>query len=114
MEGIHKLSEIAALSEADVRELIQAADSDHNGMLDFAEFVAATLDREVLLSNKNLLAAFKTIDSNKDGFITEQELRQVFGNKEAILDKLLVGVDRSEELKVNYQEFCMAVRTHIF
>ena len=92
---MHRLSEMADLSEADVNELTQAADTDNNGKIDFAEFVAATLDRELLLSNKNLLAAFRTIDRDQDGFITDHELREVFGNKEAILDKLMGDLDRS-------------------
>ncbi|XVF59773.1 hypothetical protein PTKIN_Ptkin07bG0302900 [Pterospermum kingtungense] len=71
------------LKESRVLEILQAIDSNTDGLVDFTEFVAAGLhvnqmeehdsDKWQLLSK----AAFEKFDVDKDGFITPEELRMV-------------------------------------
>ena len=49
----------------EVNRLMNLIDTDGNGTLEYSEFVAASVDRKVLLSDKKLKIAFNMLD--KDG-----------------------------------------------
>ena len=53
---------------------------NNDGHIDYDEFVIAAYDRVNLLSEENLKVAFSIIDSNKDGSISLEELKQTFSN----------------------------------
>lgn len=46
----------------EVEKIMQKLDIDHNGFIDLTEFVMATMNKEKLLSNERLIAAFKMFD----------------------------------------------------
>jgi calcium-dependent protein kinase len=71
------------LKESRVLEILQAIDSNTDGLVDFTEFVAATLHVHQLEEHdsekwqQRSQAAFDKFDLDKDGFITPEELRMV-------------------------------------
>ncbi|WVZ26264.1 hypothetical protein V8G54_004808 [Vigna mungo] len=70
------------LKEPRVLEILQAIDSNTDGLVDFSEFVAATLHVHQLEDDsgkwqQRSQAAFEKFDLDKDGYITPEELKMV-------------------------------------
>lgn len=54
------MGQIAA--EIEVERIMNAADLDKNGHIDYSEFIAATTDKRKLLSKERLKTAFQLFD----------------------------------------------------
>ena len=54
-------------------------DVDNSGEIDFSEFVTATCDRDILLSEAKLKQAFRYYDKDDGGSISLEELKDVLG-----------------------------------
>ena len=52
------------------------ADFDNSGMIDYSEFIAATLHLNKMEREENLLAAFSYFDKDGSAYITIDELQQ--------------------------------------
>ncbi|MCE2055334.1 Calcium-dependent protein kinase 28 [Datura stramonium] len=71
------------MKESRVLEILQAIDSNTDGLVDFPEFVAATLHVHQLEEHNSTKwqqrsqAAFEKFDVDRDGFITPEELKMV-------------------------------------
>eukprot|EP00090_Calanus_glacialis_P002215 TRINITY_DN11663_c0_g1_i1.p1 TRINITY_DN11663_c0_g1~~TRINITY_DN11663_c0_g1_i1.p1 ORF type:complete len:149 (-),score=53.08 TRINITY_DN11663_c0_g1_i1:52-498(-) len=98
-------------TQEDVKKLMDAADNDGDGMIEYEseEFVALLdeLDDEPL---DKVLEAFKFLDKNGDGQISADELRQLvtkFGTpmSEADADKLIAIADQNGDGVIDYAEF---------
>ena len=53
-------------------------DVDHKGAINYSEFLAATIDKQKALSMQNLMFAFHHFDVDNSGYITEENLSEVF------------------------------------
>ncbi|KAL7102203.1 hypothetical protein ACP275_08G104700 [Erythranthe tilingii] len=71
------------MKDSRVVEILQAIDSNTDGLVDFSEFVAATIHVHQLEEHNSekwqqrSLAAFQKFDVDRDGFITPHELKMV-------------------------------------
>lgn len=103
------------LKESKVLEILQAMDSNRDGLVDFEEFVAATLhvhqleELDVEKWNQRTRAAFDKFDSDKDGYITPDELRVYTGLKGSI-DNLLDEADTDKDGRISLPEFQKLLR----
>ncbi|NP_001312410.1 calcium-dependent protein kinase 28-like [Nicotiana tabacum] len=104
------------MKESRVLEILQAIDSNSDGLLDFPEFVAATLHVHQLEEHNSIKwqersqAAFEEFDVDRDGFITPEELRMHTGLKGSI-DPLLEEADIDKDGKISLSEFRRLLRT---
>ncbi|XP_020245168.1 calcium-dependent protein kinase 18 isoform X1 [Asparagus officinalis] len=110
------------MREPRVIDIIQAIDSNTDGLVDFSEFVAATLHVRQLEEHDNekwnsrSQAAFDKFDMDRDGYITPEELRMVpfllghTGLKGSI-DPLLEEADIDKDGKISLSEFRRLLRT---
>ncbi|XP_077215902.1 calcium-dependent protein kinase 21-like, partial [Tasmannia lanceolata] len=62
------------LSETEVKQLMDAADVDGSGAIDYMEFITATMHRHKLERDEHLYNAFQHFDKDSSGFITRDEL----------------------------------------
>ncbi|RZC66661.1 hypothetical protein C5167_010351 [Papaver somniferum] len=104
------------MKEPRVLEILQAIDSNTDGLVDFPEFVAATLHVHQLEEHDSekwqlrSRAAFEKFDMDRDGYITPDELKAHTGLKGSI-DPLLEEADIDKDGKISLSEFRRLLRT---
>ncbi|KAJ7967687.1 Calcium-dependent protein kinase [Quillaja saponaria] len=103
------------LSEAEVKQLMEAADVDGNGTIDYIEFISATMHRHRLEKDEHLYKAFQYFDKDNSGYITRDELqtalRQYGMGDEATIRDIISEVDSDNDGRINYEEFCKMMRS---
>jgi len=62
----------------DVEKIFKSLDGNGDGLINYSEFLAATVDRKKALTMQNLQFAFHHFDVDGSGYITEQDLTEVF------------------------------------
>lgn len=98
------------IKESRILEILQAMDTNRDGLVDFQEFVAATLHVRQLEEGDTVKwqmrsrDAFDKFDFDKDGYITAEELRMHTGIKGSI-ETLLDEADIDMDGKINLPEF---------
>ncbi|OAY67230.1 Calcium-dependent protein kinase isoform 2 [Ananas comosus] len=102
------------LSEAEVKQLMDAADVDGNGSIDYIEFITATMHRHKLERDEHLYKAFQYFDKDNSGFITRDELESALtehgmGDAATIKD-IISEVDADNDGRINYEEFCAMMK----
>ncbi|XP_022769240.1 calcium-dependent protein kinase 29 isoform X1 [Durio zibethinus] len=106
-DGLARLG--SKLTETEIKQLMDAADVDKSGSIDYIEFVTATMHRHRLESEENIKQAFKFFDKDSSGFITRDELRQAMTEygmgDEATIDEVIEDVDTDGDGRINYEEF---------
>ena len=77
-DGLEEVLGALGVEAADWRELMSQMDTDGDGMIDYAEFIAAAADREKLINDRNLKMLFELFDEDGNGVISVEELKNVF------------------------------------
>ncbi|NP_001303126.1 calcium-dependent protein kinase 34-like [Brassica napus] len=102
------------LSEYEVQQLMEAADADGNGTIDYGEFIAATMHINRLDREEHLYSAFQHFDKDNSGYITMEELEQAlreFGmNDGRDIKEIISEVDGDNDGRINYEEFVAMMR----
>merc|ERR1712060_215325 len=114
-EGLNRAG--MEVSKNDVKEMFAMADADNSGMLDYTEFLAATIDRKRLLTEEVLWTAFNVFDLDGDGVITTSEVASILekGNistkmsAQALLE-MISKFDKDGDGQLDFQEFMEMVR----
>jgi len=113
-EGIGK----AGLKEipADLEQILEHVDSDGSGIIDYTEFLAATLDKRVYIQEDVCWSAFRLFDRNGNGQISPDELRAVLEQGEVkdvcgdVIAKIIQEVDTSGDGLIDFEEFMNMMR----
>jgi calcium-dependent protein kinase len=87
---------------------MKSVDLDGNGSIDYNEFLTATINREKILSTKNLEMAFQTFDKDSSGKISTDEIMQLFNNKDiekSVFEKIVKEADENGDGEISYEEF---------
>ncbi|XP_021808745.1 calcium-dependent protein kinase 2-like [Prunus avium] len=103
------------LTEAEVKQLMEAADVDGSGAIDYIEFITATMHRHRLERDEHLFKAFQYFDKDNSGFITRDELESAMkeygmGDDETIRE-IISEVDTDNDGRINYEEFSTMMRS---
>ncbi|KAK4491725.1 hypothetical protein RD792_002497 [Penstemon davidsonii] len=102
------------LTEGEVRQLMDAADVDGNGTIDYIEFITATMHRHRLERDENLYKAFQYFDKDSSGFITKDELETAMHEygmgDQSTIREIISEVDADNDGRINYEEFCTMMR----
>jgi calcium-dependent protein kinase len=88
---------------------MKSVDLDGNGSIDYNEFLTATINREKILSQKNLEMAFKTFDKDGSGKISTDEIMAIFNSTDikdrSVFDKIVKDADENGDGEISYEEF---------
>ena len=74
------------LAEDEVDKIMRAADIDGSGEIDYSEWLVATVNKKNLISDEKLTTAFKFFDKDGSGSISIDELKEVLGMKNRLVD----------------------------
>lgn len=103
------------LTEAEVKQLMEAADVDGNGTIDYIEFITATMHRHKLERDEHLYKAFQYFDKDNSGFITRDELEAAMKEygmgDDGTIKEIISEVDADNDGRINYEEFCAMMRS---
>ncbi|XP_023539042.1 calcium-dependent protein kinase 26-like [Cucurbita pepo subsp. pepo] len=105
-DGLNRFG--ANLNETEIKDLMQAADFDNNGCIDYGEFIAATLHLNKAEREDHLFAAFQYFDKDGSGYITQDELQKAcedFGIESIHLEEMIGEVDQDNDGRIDYNEF---------
>ncbi|KAL5212068.1 hypothetical protein ABZP36_022915 [Zizania latifolia] len=104
------------LREAEIRDLMDAADVDKRGTIDYDEFIAATVHLNKLDREEHLLAAFFYFDRDGSGYITVDELEQACRDHNMAdvgIDDIIREVDQDNDGRIDYGEFVAMMKKGI-
>ncbi|KAH7301442.1 hypothetical protein KP509_23G026700 [Ceratopteris richardii] len=112
--GLQKLD--PQLAEGEIQQLMEAADADGNGKLDYGEFMAVTIHLQRMDNDEHLRKAFSYFDLDGDNFIDFIELRQTLGDDLGsddtdMINAIMQEVDLDKDGKISYDEFVSMMRT---
>lgn len=103
------------LTETEVKQLMEAADVDGNGSIDYIEFISATMHRHKLERDDHLHKAFQYFDKDGSGYITKDELEAAMKEHaigdEANIKEIIAEVDKDNDGRIDYDEFCTMMRS---
>ncbi|KAK9921523.1 hypothetical protein M0R45_030030 [Rubus argutus] len=98
----------ADIKDSEITWLMQAADVDNSGTIDYGEFIAAMLHLNKVQKEDHLFAAFSYFDKDGSGYITRDELQQAcekYGLQDVHLDDIIREVDQDNDGRIDYSEF---------
>ncbi|MFS7908483.1 putative protein kinase CAMK-CDPK family [Helianthus anomalus] len=105
-KGLEKVG--ADLKDSEIAHLMEAADIDNSGTIDYGEFVAAMLHVNKINQEDHMYAAFSYFDKDGSGYITADELQLAFdkfGLGDIQLEELMSDIDTDNDGRIDYGEF---------
>ncbi|CAI5730401.1 unnamed protein product [Hyaloperonospora brassicae] len=110
--GVITVSELAealrdtglGMIEEEVLELVKGIDIDGDGLVDYPEFLAATMKRNLSNQKEHLINAFNYFDTTNTGQITKADLVQFMGSEEQA-QEVIDDVDANGDGVISFEEF---------
>mmetsp|Transcript_5953 Transcript_5953/g.10696 ORF Transcript_5953/g.10696 Transcript_5953/m.10696 type:complete len:620 (+) Transcript_5953:104-1963(+) len=103
-----------------LEQLLKEADTDGSGVVDYTEFLAATMDKKIYNQEEVVWTAFKKFDLDDNGSIDVQELSKVLGDDSVIeamhikdrdkLETIFHSVDKNGDGVIDFDEFFQMMR----
>jgi len=101
----------------DLEQILKDVDVDGSGIIDYTEFLAATLDKKQFVKEDVLWSAFRTFDRNGDGKISKEELQDVISDRDVqeqhtkeLLSQVMNSVDANGDGFIDFDEFVQMMK----
>jgi len=100
----------------DLQQIMEEVDSDGSGVIDYTEFLAATLDKKVYMAEDVCWQAFRIFDRNGDGKICKSEIAMVLNDDDVKntaagdMAQLMKEIDTNGDGEIDFQEFMAMMR----
>jgi len=108
------------ISNDEIDKMIALVDVDGNGLVDFKEFIHL-MDNNCLIQNEDdeMKNLFHMFDANKDGYITEKEIKNMMKNlgekvRKKDVRKMMKEADLNKDGKISFREFKIMVENGNF
>lgn len=107
------------IPQAELEQIFKNVDFNHDGEINYTEFLAVTVDRRKALQHANLMFAFHHFDSDNSGYITAENLKECFRREGKHLSDdeikaMMSEVQHAQEDKISLQEFESYMREIMF
>ena len=93
----------------DFNRIMADLDKDGNGVVDYSEFLAASINKQTIVDQQNLKIAFEMLDGDRNGQITKDELREAFETQsvkdDEMWNRIIAEVDKNNNGTIDYDEF---------
>mmetsp|Transcript_8204 Transcript_8204/g.18358 ORF Transcript_8204/g.18358 Transcript_8204/m.18358 type:complete len:479 (-) Transcript_8204:122-1558(-) len=103
---------------SDLDETLRNLDTDGSGMIDYTEFIAATLETQSYLKKEVLWSAFRTFDKDGDGKISKGELKEILKDDhltaaqlESQIEAMMQDTDLDGDGTISFEEFCTMMKS---
>jgi len=93
----------------EIMQILDGVDSDGNGVIDYTEFLAASLDKQIYTQEDACWSAFRVFDRDGDGKISMEELQHVLKNDPSLAEALQ-QYDRDGDGSIDFEEFRRMMR----
>ena len=97
------------IDESYLKKVFENIDIDKSGTVEYSEFVAAGVKKELILKEENLKESFDFFDKNKNGLINLKDLRVVFmkfkGFSQDEFNSIVSDVDADENNEIDFEEY---------
>ncbi|PON35048.1 Serine/threonine protein kinase [Parasponia andersonii] len=112
--GLRKVG--SQLAEPEIKMLMEVADVDGNGVLDYGEFVAVTIHLQRMENDEHFRRAFMFFDKDGSGYIELNELREALADESGetdsmVLNEIMREVDTDKDGRISYEEFVAMMKT---
>jgi len=106
------------VTEEEVDEIMNLADLNCNGELDYSEWLVSTLDRS-LINDTKLKQAFQYFNKSGNGKISLDELKEVMANngvkqneglEDEVYEDILMEADEKRDGVIDFEEFSNMMR----
>lgn len=74
----------------EIEMLFKNVDHDNSGFIEYEEFIRATISKNVVLNEENMLMGFNLFDIDNNGFISAEEINKTIGGDKSIPDNLMM------------------------
>jgi Ca2+-binding EF-hand superfamily protein len=117
--GLHKLGQ-QQIPDTDLQILMEAADVDGDGTLNYGEFVAVSVHLKKMANDEHLHKAFSFFDQNQSDYIEIEELREALNdevdtNSEEVVAAIMQDVDTDKvttKYEIRNRHFSLQMRLH--
>ncbi|KAI3703832.1 hypothetical protein L1987_74027 [Smallanthus sonchifolius] len=103
------------LGPDDAKVIVEAADTDGDGYIDYDEFKTAMMNFRKQHKEDHLRKTFQHFDKDLNGFISKEELKSALEGyemgDEATIEEIISEIDKNDDGQINYEEFCAMMRS---
>ncbi|KAK4774488.1 hypothetical protein SAY86_009423 [Trapa natans] len=112
--GLQKVG--SKLAEPEIKMLMEVADVDGNGVLDYGEFVAVTIHLQRMENDEHIRRAFMYFDKDDTGYIELAELQYALADESGeadsnVVNEIMGEVDTDKDGRISYDEFVAMMKT---
>jgi len=99
-------------SEFEAERIMNEADTDNDGKIDFEEFATVWQRKLLTVNDQYIRAVFGVLDSNGDGFVTSEELTGVLAGSasEDEVNAMIAEADQNNDGRIEFLEFRRAMK----
>lgn len=111
-DGYEKYFKNTNMTKKEFEELVSSIDKDQSHYIEFEEFLATFINKEMLLSEKNLEYAFKCFDTDKSGKLNTTEIKKILGvmssndkSNDKLVEQIILENDANKDGEISFIEF---------
>lgn len=103
-------------AQIEVDDILERIDVNHDGVINYTEFIMAQVKATDLVSTDKLKAAFNAFDLDGNGQITMDELKEVLAGcvtDNSLWEKIMKEADQDGDNQISFEEFKLMMSSYV-